>query len=222
MHLTAPNKTIEDYVQQYQLADVLNDMLLNNMELFHFPIYSQICIEGTELQYLYFLVEGQVQCSHHHLNGKLAVIALSNPLELIGDLEILDEDHLRSNVIATQPTTLLGIKKQIVRQYGVEDAVFLQFLLKQYRGKLYRSNALQVNQVLPLSSRLSLYMLSQINDKDTSIVLPAKEELASLMGTTTRHLNRVLRQLIDSEYIGASYPRITIHNRSALEDLAHT
>jgi len=220
MQTRTPDKTIDAYVAQYALADVLNDRLLDALRLVTFPIYSTVCVEGAEQHYLYFLVEGQVQCSHYHPNGKLAVIAMSNPLTAIGDLEILDEDYLRSNVIATQPSTMLAIPKDIVQTYGAADPEFLRFLLDQYRGKIYRSNAIQMSQVLPLNSRLSLYMLSQLSEGNTSVILPAKDELASLLGTTTRHLNRVIRQLVDAEYISAGYPMVTILDHPALEALA--
>lgn len=222
MTLTTIDNPIKHYVAKYALDSVLNDHLLRALQIFQFSIYSHICVEGAEQHYLYFLVEGQVQCSHYHLNGKLAVIALSNPLEAIGDLEIFDERLLRSNVIATEPTTMLAIPKPIVREYGANDPRFLHFLLDQYRGKIYRTNALQMNQVLPLINRLSLYMLSQIEDGKTSLILPSKEELASLMGTTTRHLNRVLRQLVDAEIISDGYPLVHILNRSELEQLAQS
>lgn len=221
MTLTIDN-TIKHYIAKYNLETVLNDRLLDALQLFQFPIYSHVCVEGAEQHYLYLLVDGQVQCSHYHLNGKLAVIALSNPLEAIGDLEIFDERVLRSNVIATEKTTMLAIPKHVVQAYGANDPQFLHFLLDQYRGKIYRSNALQMNQVLPLINRLSLYMLSQIEDGKTSLILPTKEELASLMGTTSRHLNRVIRQLVDTETISGSYPMVHILNRGELEQLAQS
>ena len=51
-----------------------------------------------------------------------------------------------------------------------------------------------------------------------AVLLPDKEGLASLMGTTSRHLNRVLRELVDDGYISASYPLVHL-NRAALEGL---
>jgi len=222
MQVKLTAKTLEDYIVQYDMRSFLNDTLLENLKIVQFPIYSTVCVEGAKQHHLYFLVEGQVQCSHYHLNGKLAVIALSNPFESIGDLEILDEEHLRSNVIATQPSIMLSIPKETVRQYGADDPRFLRFLLAQYRGKIYRSNALQVNQVLPLNSRLSLYMMSQLESDNASVILPAKEELASLMGTTIRHLNRVLRQLVESGYISDGYPLVQILDHPAMEQLAQS
>ncbi len=221
MRITKPEKPIQHYISTFDMTRFLNDDLLNNLRIFHFPAYSNVYIEEAEQYMLYFLVEGQVQCSHYHLNGKLAVIALSNPFEVIGEIEIFNEDRLHSNVIATQRTVMLGIERDIVRRYGTNDPQFLHFLIDQLKVKLYRTNALQMNQVLPLISRLSLYLLSQSLNKDNSFVLPAKEELASLMGTTTRHLNRVLKQLVESGCVSSGYPLVKILDRLSLQDFAH-
>lgn len=222
MRIAHAEKTIEEYVLEYDMASFLNDDLLNTLQLFHFAPYSNIYLEQEELHYLYFLVEGQVQCNHYHLNGKLAVFALSKPFCLIGDLEVLSDKPLNSNVIATEHTVMLGIPKQIIERYGANDPIFLRFLLDQVREKMFKSTSLQTAQVLPTNNRLAVYMLANSTKNENEehiIILPNKEDLASLMGTTTRHLNRVLKQLVEAESISSTYPRVRILDRNALEEL---
>lgn len=219
MRTISSEATIERYVSKFNMTSFLNDDLLRHLQLFHFPAYSNIYIEQDEQHFLYFLVEGQVQCSHYHLNGKLAVIAISKPFAAIGDLEILNEERVHSNVIAIHDTTMLGIARPVVHRYGVDDACFLRFLIEQLRGKLYETNSLQVNQILPVINQLSAYILAHLSNHDTSqATLPSKKDLASLLGTTTRHLNRVLKQLTKSGYIHVDYPTIIILDRDALQD----
>lgn len=210
---------IQDYVSRFEMDSFLNDDLLKQLQVFHFPAYSTVFIEQDEQHYLYFLVEGQVQCHHYHLNGKLAVFALSNPFTAIGDLEILNKEPVHSNVITTKDTIMLGIDSYYIHRYGAEDPRFLRFMLDQLREKLYRTNTHQINQLLPVTSRLAAYLLSLTQHDDTTITLPDKEGLASLLGTTTRHLNRVFKELIESGSIKAAYPQITIVDRAALENL---
>ena len=221
MRIANAEKTIQDYVAQFGMTRFLNEDLLDHLQLFHFPVYSPIYIEQDEQHYLYFLVEGQVQCSHYHLNGKLAVFALSKPFAAIGDFEILGETRVKSNVIATQETTMLGIAIAVVERYGANDPRFLRFLIEQLRDKLYKTNMLQMNQLLPVINRLAVYLLAQpAANTEGAILLPDKADLASLMGTTPRHLNRVLRELVDDGYISAGYPLVRTLNREALEALA--
>lgn len=221
MRIANPEKTIQQYVAQFGMTRFLNENLLDHLQVFHFPVYSSVYSEQDEQHYLYFLVKGQVQCSHYHLNGKLAVFAVSKPFAAIGDIEILSDARVKSNVIATEETTMLGIASEVVDRYGASDPRFLRFLIEQLREKLYKTNALQVNQVLPVINRLAVYLLAQpAANAQGAVLLPDKEGLASLMGTTSRHLNRVLRELVDDGYISASYPLVHIINRAALEGFA--
>jgi CRP/FNR family putative post-exponential-phase nitrogen-starvation transcriptional regulator len=219
MRLMQAEETIQGYVEKFNMASFLNVDLLRNLELFHFPVYSSVYIEDDEQHYLYFMVEGQVQCYHYHLNGNLAVIALSEPFCAIGDLEILSRERVYSNVIATRDTKMLGLASSIVERYGANDPRFLRFLIDELREKLYKSDALKSSQVLPLIKRLAIYLLSQQRAGDL-LLLPEKEALASLMGATERHLNRTLKQLVDSGVIRVTYPQIQILDKAGLINLS--
>lgn len=211
--------TIQQYVAQYNMASFLNDDLLNRLQIFRFPAYSNIYIEMDQQHYLYFLVEGQVQCYHYHLNGRLAVIAISNPFSAIGDLEILTDRPVNSNVIATRSTIMLALDSLDVNRYGADDPRFLRFIIDELRDKMYKSDSIQTSHVLPVIDRLALYILAQPPHDDDGIVLPDKDTLASLLGTTPRHLNRVLRELVEAGAISAGYPLVKILNRTTIERL---
>ena len=220
MRIMKAEAAIQRYIDQFDMAGFLNKDLIDQLQLFHFPAYSNVYIEQDEQHTLYFLVDGQVQCSHYHLNGKLAVFALCDPFAAIGDVEILSEERIQSNVIAAQDTTMLGIASDVVQRYGARDPRFLHFLIDQLRSKLFTTNALHMSQVLPVLNRLVLYILTQSSTGDDgAIVLPNKEGLASLPGTTTRHLNRVLKELVESGCISAGYPLVHILDTARLHEL---
>ncbi len=212
------NREVQSYIEKYEMDAFLNRNLLAALRLFRFPKHASIFIEQAEPTYLYFLVQGQLQCTHFHMNGKPAVIALTEPFAAIGDLEIMNNVPVYSSVIATRPVELLGIAAPVVNRYGAEDARFLRFLVDQLREKLYRSNSIQATQVLPVSARLATYILSLPGDGD--IPLPDKESLASMLGTTARHLNRVLRELIDAGALEGGYRTLRVADRIMLQEAA--
>ena len=88
------SNTIEDYVTRFEMDSFLNQDLLDALEHFQFPIYSHIYMEQDVQHYLYFLVEGQVLCSHYRLDGELAVFAISKPLTVIGEFEIFRQEAI--------------------------------------------------------------------------------------------------------------------------------
>lgn len=219
MRVANSEKTIQHYVSAFNMTSFLNDNLLSSLQLYHFPAYTYIYIEQDEQQLFYFLVEGEMQCNHYHSDGKLSILGLYKPFAAMGDFEILSEESVKCNVIATQDTTALGIAKSEVRRYGEDDPRFLRFLYDQVRAKAYAKSDLQKSQILPLTNRLATYMVAQpTNSDDGALILPSKEELAPLLGTTPRHLNRVLKELISSGCISAGYPRVRILNRSELQN----
>jgi CRP-like cAMP-binding protein len=218
MRVMNSTEAIQGYIAKHKMTTFLNEDLLAHLELFHFPVYSSVYVEEQEQHYLYFLVEGQVQCSHYQPNGNLAVFALSVPFCAIGDLEILSKEQVYSNVIAVQDTWMLGIARSNIERYGANEPRFLRFIIEQLREKLYKADSLKVNDTLPAIKRLAIYLLSQ-EEKD-AVMLPDKEGLASLMGTTQRHLNRVLKQLVDAGVLSAGYPYVKILDRNALKNMA--
>lgn len=211
-------ETIRQYVAKYDMARFLNDDLLRHLRLFRFSATANVYREQDEQHYLYFLVEGAVQCNHYQLNGRVAIFALCTPFAAIGDLEILSDESVWSNVVAVEETLMLGIASDIITHYGANDPKFLRFLIDQLREKLYKTNSLQVNQVMPVIHRLAMYILAQ-QPQNNIVTLPAKESLASLLATTTRHLNRVLRQLAESGAIDGTYPRLRVLDRALLLNL---
>lgn len=206
------------YVEKYRMTEFLNENLIKHLRLFRFQPDTPVFIEQDEQHMLYFLVEGQVQCNHYHANGKVAIFAISTPLTAIGDMEIMSDEPVYSNVIAMRAVTMLGINRATVHHYGSDDPRFLRFLNDQLRKKIYALNALKKHEVLPLRQRLILYMLSQQTSGENAIILPAKDDLAAILGSTSRHLNRVLRELVNDSLISDSYPMIRIPDRAALLD----
>lgn len=183
MRITGSEKVVQKYISMFGMTSFLNDGLQKNLQLFQFPAYTNIYIEEAEQNFLFFLVEGQVQCTHYHMNGKLAVVALLNPFTVIGDLEILREEGMNSNVITSQVTTMLGIGRALVHRYGKDDPRFLRFLVNQLQEKLLKKNSMQVNQVLSVISRLALYILAQpaVHEGNT-VTLPEKKVLPPYWG----------------------------------------
>lgn len=220
MHVANTDQTIRSYVELFQMQRFLNEDLLQRLQLFTFPAYANVYVEREAMKYLYFLVDGQVQCSHYHLNGKLAVIALSEPFTAIGDVEVMSSERVGSNVIATKPTTMLGVADAAVQQFGANDPRFLRFLIDQLRQKIYNNTTLQTGRVLPVASRLALYILAlPTADPQRFATLPDKESLASLLGTTERHLNRVINDLVSLRGIECDYPAVRVRDTEVLHTL---
>jgi CRP-like cAMP-binding protein len=92
-------------------------------------------------------------------------------------------------------------------------------LLGQLSGKLADSNRLRMHAPLPLEQRLAVYLSWRLQKDGQRFNLENREVLAALLDTSTRHLNRSLKQL---EALGVLQHRnktVTIVNTYKLTSL---
>lgn len=211
---------ITRYVRQFKLDDHLNPDLLRCLTLRQFPAGHHLYMQEEEPTSVYLLVEGRVQVNHDHPGGKLAVLAMLTPLAMIGDVEVFSGEVALKNVVTLEPTTLLAIEKSFVRRFGYDDPRFLRLIIQNLTHKLYHSSYVQIGQVLSLAARLANYLLHECDPGGNTLELPPRSHLAALLGTSPRHLNRVLRQFQLENLIMIQHRTLTLLDVTGLT--AHT
>lgn len=208
--------SITSFIDHFHLADHLNPDLLCRLHLFQYPTGTAIFAQSGEQQMLYFLVSGKLQVNILHPNGKYSVLAFLTPLAMVGDLELFGSDTTQTNVICTEPSTLLGLAKADALQFGYDDPKFLRLVITHLSAKLTATSHLQSRAVLPLVYQLAAYLLNQPTHPDGKIVLESKADLAAMLGTTPRHLNRTLKHLETEDIIRLKGKTLTLLDLSAL------
>lgn len=216
----SPEETVERYVRKFDMASFLNSALLESLRPFYYEAYETVIFEQSKIRYLYFLVDGQLRCAHYHPNGTLAVVALNTPLTVMGDVELLSNSSASTAVVTIRRSILLGIPMTTIHKHGIDDPKFLRFIINQLTLKLNDSTSLRLGNLLPVKCRLALYIMTKPEAADGNIViLPEKETLASMLGTTLRHLNRVIHELIEDGVLGSGYPGVRVKNARILNRL---
>jgi CRP/FNR family transcriptional regulator, putaive post-exponential-phase nitrogen-starvation regulator len=98
--------------------------------------------------------------------------------------------------------------------------LFLKFISKELVKKLNDSTSLRLGNLLPVKSRLAFFVVSKPDAANGNIIVfPEKGALASIPGTSYRHLNRILKELIEENIIGEGYPGVRIKNILKLKKL---
>lgn len=204
------------YIEEYALDTHLNADLLRSLRVYQFEAGQEVYTAKSKLEHLYFLVHGKAQVSYYLATGKRSIIAMIKPFSVIGDIELFEDKTLQLNVITTETSIFLGIKKADVMQYGYHDPRFLRFTILHLSRKLRGSGYNQLSQDLPLINRVANYLLVQ-TISDTVISLESKAIIADLLGTTARHLNRVIKTLEDEGIIIWEKNRVTVKNMPELK-----
>ncbi|GIP26807.1 catabolite gene activator protein [Paenibacillus sp. J23TS9] len=217
---------LAEYMHIHQLKDIFNEPLIPHMCLYSFEQGELICSQGEPAQYLYVLVKGKIKVYNTSTEGKTLIISFKTALEVIGDVEFVQEADFINTVEAVSPVYMIGIHHQWLNMYGKDHMPLLQFLLKIITGKFYmKSNALSFNLMYPVEVRLASYILSVSFDPTDVLFrghLSTSElrDAANLIGTSYRHLNRVILQLCNEGILERGKGFIQIKDRERLITIA--
>lgn len=213
---------ITGYLQQFDLTDLFPEHVQQLMHLKTFAGGDRFFTQGEEAHTLYLLVDGKLKISMLSPEGKRLIIAFKTPFDLVGDIEYVRACPLINTVEAVTETVVVGIPYSVLRDEMADNAAWLQFLLTTITHKFEeRSHAMNFNLLYAVNVRLASYLLSMTPDR-TVIDSTSLIDMADLIGTSYRHLNRVLEQFEQAGWISKKRGKITIHDREALlEQTSH-
>jgi CRP-like cAMP-binding protein len=209
----------KSYIIQYSLEKDLPRELLEALELRQYHKGEYLFFQEECLKQLYFLVEGKLQVDYLQPNGRQAVYSFETPFSIIGDMELLNERVVTSNVRALEDSVALVIEIGLVNQYGLNSVPFLQFIIAYLTKKMYFASMLLAQYALSAESRLAHYLLERSHLEGQTIRLEKRDSLAAILGVSVRHLNRSLKNLSEQNAIRLRNRTLVIVNPQALMDL---
>lgn len=218
---------IIQYVKKYKLDEIFKSPIIQEMKLFQFDDGEIVCNNGQKLDRLYILVEGKLKISIILPNGKSLLLRFNNPLALIGDVEFINNSEVRSNVETVNKSILIGINNKLLHETQSNNPDFLKFLLKNVSYKLYTfSNSSSLNLLFPVENRFASYLASTLlDDSESSFANEIKSskltEIAELLGTSYRHLNRVVNKFCKEEIIERKKGSLLVKNIEKLKLLSN-
>lgn len=216
---------LNHYLQAYELYPVFNEALQPYLKLFRFDRGDPICVQGETCQYIYVLVKGKIKTFTTSAEGKSLILSFKTPLEIIGDIEYIRNIDLINTVEAVSQVDMIGIHFHSLRKYGQDHAPLLQFMLDIITQKFYiKSNFLSFNLLHPVEIRLASYLLSVSYDEFDSLVegqisTSSLKDAANLIGTSHRHLNRVLQKFSAEGLVKRGPGYIQVKDKEGLRKL---
>lgn len=165
-----------------------------------FKIYKSneyILKTGDEIDGLYFLLEGQYYVTSIEITGRELLLRYCKKPAILGDIEIIEGCVIQSNCIAAEDCKFLFIPIHTYKEYLQYDGQFAQILLKELAYKLKTCTiSSRVNALSSVATRLAAYYctVASVHSNSDYIKTKTLDEVASLIGTTKRHVNRILKQ----------------------------
>ncbi|WP_182103519.1 Crp/Fnr family transcriptional regulator [Niallia taxi] len=219
-------KELHSYLEQHQLTNIFNDRLKEHAVLCEFEQGERICTQGESARFLYVHVSGKIKVYTTSQDGKILILSFKQPLEIIGDVEYVNGAELLNTVEATSTKVkMIRFDFEWLKKHGNDDAAFLLFLLDIIAHKFYRkSTAMSFNLMYPVEVRLASYLLSVSALKEHTFTdrldwLDLKD-VANFIGTSYRHVNRIIKQFCMEGLIEKNKGVIVIKDRAGLQIMA--
>ncbi len=211
------------FAEKYRLDEKFPDRAMERMKLVRVEKGEFLCLPGRTLHNLALLVSGKLKISKTLSNGKSLLLRFNQPLSVIGDVELVTGRPVTTYVEAMTESFVVTVDFSALREECMEDISFLTFLLQAVSSKLYTSsNSTSINMLATVNVRLASYLLSNSgSDVSEELYTPKLTDLAELLGTSYRHLNRVIRDFCDADLIERGNGRFLIKDRNRLQGLAN-
>lgn len=226
MKETQDREQVNHYLRTHGIETIFNEQLIPHLSLYNFDQGELICSQGDRAEYLYVLVKGKLKISTTSVEGKTLILSFKTPLEVIGDIEYVQRTDIINTVEAVSNVCMIGVHQSWLRKYGSDYSPLLQFLLEIITRKFYiKSNSMSFNLMYPVEMRLASYLLSVSFDETDSLFKGEVrsvnlKDAANLIGTSYRHLNRVINQLCADGLIARNKGFIHVKDRERLSALA--
>ncbi|WP_232698664.1 Crp/Fnr family transcriptional regulator [Brevibacillus daliensis] len=217
---------LKSYLHAHQIESIFNEQLIPHLSLCSFDQGELICSQGDPSEYLYVLVKGKVKIYTTSAEGKALILSFKKPLEVIGDIEYVRSIDIINTVESISPVYMIRVHHRWLKKYGRDYTPLLQFLLEIITQKFYiKSNSLSFNLMHPVEVRLASYLLSVSFDESDSLFkgqlsTASLKDAANLIGTSYRHLNRVIKKFCTEGLIERNKGFILVKDREGLSALA--
>ncbi|MBN2794208.1 MAG: cyclic nucleotide-binding domain-containing protein [Clostridia bacterium] len=226
MKIIQDSNQLKHYVSKYNIHQFFEKDMTPYMTLCQYPYNEMLLNTGDLMKDFYFVVEGKVKIFLTLENGKSLLLRIVHPLTELGSVELLQEQKIvSSNVQALHQCKVIKIPFKALEEHAKEDLVFYKYIIRQLSRKLHNcSNTASINATYPFKSRLASYLISTATPIDADTIDEIRFEhltdLATFLGTSYRHLNRVVQELCDEKIIQKNKNSFTIINYEQLKTLS--
>ena len=210
----------QQYIAKYPIQQLFSAPIEEFLEVHVFEKGEYIFEELMPPERLYFLVKGKVKLYMIHQDGNVSLAQYYEAGDILGELEFLGIRTQSQSIQAVEPSVCLALSFQEHGSLILSDAVFLRNLSKLIAEKMLRSvSKLVATQTYPLENRMAAYLLEKEGEVGRgNWVRVSLTDLAQYLGTSYRHLSRVIKHFDEAGWIDRERGRMRISNYKALAE----
>lgn len=221
------NQTLlEYYIQKYDIHKIFETNMKPYMTIVEYQKGEEIIVPGENIDHFYLIVEGKAKIFKELENGKSVLIRFTRPLSELGSLELLYDKRIANTCVQSlYGTTVIRIPFDILMNKTKNDISFHRYIIERLSHKLETlSKTASLNSSYPFKNRFASYLISltrvDADNRIDEINFNKLTDLATYLGTSYRHLNRVIQSFEDEKIIKKENKHFIILNYSKLESLS--
>lgn len=210
---------IEEIIKSSEeLSKLMENLPLSIMKRLFYKKYTAntvIFYKGDPLNYIYVLLQGEVQISNIFKDGSIYEIHRNDKISFIGEQTILAGDGYASvTITALKDSEFILIRKKDFLKWLELDHKFTLYLLKSLAKRNYNnSQDLGSKGYYSKEYLLMKFLCSKFEKEEKSIVTIniKRQEMADCIGTSLRSLERGVASLRDKNLITIIKRKITVN-----------
>lgn len=210
-------------IEQDEKMQEIVGKLPQNLRKYEVPVLfkknSTVIMKYERVHFAYVTLLGELYVQSEFADGNIYQFSSMGRGSYIADLEVLSEMHMNAvTVIAAEDTYALQFPVSIFAKELRENHDFLYQVASSLAKKMFASSFNRgKNLYKPGIVKLILFLIGYYEtnclDKDTVKVMKTREEIACVLGTTVRTVNRSLLELKKEEKIQIEKGKIRIDRR---------
>ncbi|MEM7110208.1 MAG: Crp/Fnr family transcriptional regulator [Bacteroidota bacterium] len=159
---------------------------------------QQLIRQRSSVNAVSIVKEGIAKCFLYQEDGTDFILEFFGPGEVVGEIEMLNNEMSFAAVEAITPITVLRISRDWFNELLTNDPVFNHYVLKLLAGKVkYKATRFSFAQTHTVEQTLKKMLI----DMPDLLEVISKKDLVSYLGITERSLNRTLKSLKDNGQI---------------------
>lgn len=159
---------------------------------------EMLLYKDEQAEHIYIVRKGGVKCYITEENGKDYMLDLLGEGSFIGDIELLYEIPNVGSIEAFSYVEVFQLTNAFFMRLIETDVQFTRLLLKEMARRISNtSTRASYQQLYPLKYSV-IRLVLEFDQMDLHL---SKVDLASFLGISIRSLNRVLKELLDVEYM---------------------
>lgn len=181
--------------------------IINAFQIEHYAVDEFQFDQGAQYDNTYILAAGKVKIYLMSAGGKAVALDIYEKGAFIGEQEALLDKPYSASVVNLTPVTVLRIPNEVFKIWLKEDQHFSQELIVNLSAQIYT-----------LTNRTERYSLHSALDQAISYLIWAtrrnqvvtRTNLLNEVDTSSRNLNRIIKQLRDLDVITVDKSQINV------------